>query len=52
MMRIYYWPDGCWVFDHELHSMHYKSDDYGVLELPEDVDEHTIDCIVFDEVSK
>ena len=38
MITVYLWPDGCWCDEYEelLTLLHFKSDDYEVLELTED----------------
>lgn len=51
-MNICFWPDGCWCHDNELPSMTHKSDAPSTIEIPDDTDEHAIDCIIFDAVSK
>lgn len=51
-MIICYWPDGCWVHEEDLPSMTFRQGEYGTIELPDDIDEHTIDGVIFDEVGK
>lgn len=52
-MKIVYWPDGCWCDQDEIHQMTHKSDDFAVLEIPDDVhyEDHQIDSMVQDLIS-
>ena len=46
MIKIYYWSTGHWCHEDELSQMTHLSDDYGVLEISVDTDEHCIDALV------
>lgn len=35
-MKICYWADGTWCLDYELPEMTWKSDDTGVIEVPDE----------------
>jgi len=35
-VNVCYWPDGVWCEQSEVYGMGHRSDDYGVLELPDE----------------
>lgn len=49
--KIFYWPDGCWCRPGEFDSMSYKSDDFGLIEVPLTYDDEQIDQLVDELVS-
>lgn len=49
--KIYYWADGVWCDTDEVEYMGHRSDDFGTISVPWDLDEEDIDRIVHDACS-
>ena len=39
MDRVCVWPDGTWYYFEELEEVPWKSDDFAVIEVPNDVED-------------
>lgn len=46
MRRIYYWADGTWCDEGDIQEYAWMSDDYGPIDVPWDIDDEAVDCIV------
>ncbi len=45
-VTVYYWPDGCWYFWHELQQFPHRSDDFGTVQVPRSSAEVWIDMLI------
>ncbi len=53
MRKIYYWCDACWVdsLDALDIMLYHRSDDYAIIEVPDEMDDEEIDQLVHEKIS-
>jgi hypothetical protein len=50
MIKIYYWPDGTWCVEDDVHEYDWKSDDYAIIEVSDTLTEDEIDIHVHNQI--